>query len=531
MPNVSKQREPKQAAGNNAFNTTRAPSTQGQRTGCCIAGCIFWRGAACHHLTASVPRVPVAHGSRSMADELVFITANSPVIVLSAVIGVLILLIILVGSQKKDDVEKQPSATTKEKETVLRKEVRSLPKKKKVQEKKRDLKAPYLHPWLMTTLKGHSGSILDLDFNGNGKYLATSADGRSAQRAIQGPNINNQHSCHKTSSAGRTTPSRSPPSPLEGAWRLPVCADDLYHQLLRYRLTPQELYRCGYPRPCPDEPGRAVWLQADAATADSSRKTCCRCGSSFVITPGGEYYANDVCTFHTGRRGLAEFSCCGATGDEPGCERSDYHVCAQGARGECDAPARGFVRTRPRHGVAGGVYALDCEMCFTIRGLEVAKVSVVGSNGATVYDSYVRPGSPVLDYNTAFSGVTADHLRNVRTTLQDVQAVLLRLFTASTVLVGHGLENDLRGLKILHDTVVDTAVVFPHHRGLPFRRSLRSLVGAYLNRDVQDGTRGHDSVEDARACMELMLWKASRDQKLRERRNRGAGGRLLQPSF
>ncbi|XP_049519955.1 uncharacterized protein LOC119446217 isoform X2 [Dermacentor silvarum] len=255
----------------------------------------------------------------------------------------------------------------------------------------------------MTTLKGHSGSILDLDFNANGKYLATSADGRSSQRAVQGHN-----NWHKSSSVGgrtTTTAPRGPPSPLEGAWRLPLCADDLYHQLLRYRLTPQELYRCGYPRPCPDEPGRAVWLQADAASADSSRKTCCRCGSSFVITPGGEYYANDLCTFHTGRRGVAEFTCCGATGDEPGCEHSDYHVCAQGARGERDAPARGFVRTRPRHGVAGGVYALDCEMCFTIRGLEVAKVSVVGSNGATVYDSYVRPGSPVLDYNTAFSGV------------------------------------------------------------------------------------------------------------------------------
>lgn len=174
------------------------------------------------------------------------------------------------------------------------------------------------------------------------------------------------------------------------------------------------------------------------------------------------------------------------------------------------------------------MYALDCEMCFTIRGLEVAKVTVVGADGATVYDAYVRPGSPVLDYNTAFSGVTAEHLRNVRTSLQDVQAVLLRLFTASTVLVGHGLENDLRGLKLVHDTVVDTAVLFPHHRGLPFRRSLRSLVGAYLNRDVQEGT--HDSLEDARACMELVLWKAARDQKMRERRSRGSGGRL-QPSL
>lgn len=317
-------------------------------------------------------------------------------------------------------------------------------------------------------------------------------------------------------------------SPLEGAWRLTQCPDDLYRQLLRYTLTPQELYRCGYPRPCPGEPNRATWYQADmGCTADDSVKTCCRCGAAFIITAAGEYRASEACVFHSGRRGAgAELGCCGATLQDPGCERSEYHVCAQGVPADADG-TDGFVRTRPRHG-SHKVYALDCEMCFTIRGLEVAKVTVVGADGATVYDSYVRPGSPVLDYNTAFSGVTARHLRNVKTTLADVQAVLLRLITASTVLVGHGLENDLRGLRIIHDTVVDTAVVFPHHRGLPFRRSLRSLVGTYLNREVQDGR--HDSVEDARASMELLLWKANRDQKMRERRSLGSGGRL-QPSL
>ncbi|XP_042146980.1 transducin beta-like protein 2 isoform X4 [Ixodes scapularis] len=61
---------------------------------------------------------------------------------------------------------------------TARKENRAVPKRKKVQEKKRDIKTQYLHPWLMTTLKGHSGNILDLDFNVNGKFLATSADDR-----------------------------------------------------------------------------------------------------------------------------------------------------------------------------------------------------------------------------------------------------------------------------------------------------------------------------------------------------------------
>ncbi|XP_077554335.1 exonuclease GOR-like [Haemaphysalis longicornis] len=264
--------------------------------------------------------------------------------------------------------------------------------------------------------------------------------------------------------------------------------------------------------------------------AYSSRKTCSRCRASFVITQSGEYYANSACFFHTGRCSAIGFSCCGAPANHPGCNSSYYHVCPLGARDKWDTAALAFVCSRRRHGVTREVFALDCEMCFTIRGFEVARVSVVDCNGTTVYDSYVRPGSPVLDYNTAFSGITAAHLRNVHTTLQDVQAALLRLFNASTVLVGHGLENDLRVLRMVHGTVVDTAVVFPHHRGLPYRRSLRSLVGDYLNRGVPDGPLGHDSVEDAKACMELMLWKAAQDQEQRDGLSRWAGGRQRQPS-
>jgi WD40 repeat protein len=43
--------------------------------------------------------------------------------------------------------------------------------------KKRTDKSNYSHNWLLTTLKGHTGAVLDMDFSANGKYLATCADG------------------------------------------------------------------------------------------------------------------------------------------------------------------------------------------------------------------------------------------------------------------------------------------------------------------------------------------------------------------
>lgn len=42
---------------------------------------------------------------------------------------------------------------------------------------KRGADKNYDHPWLMTTLKGHTDQVYDIDFTSNGKYLATCSEG------------------------------------------------------------------------------------------------------------------------------------------------------------------------------------------------------------------------------------------------------------------------------------------------------------------------------------------------------------------
>ncbi|XP_073737427.1 RNA exonuclease 1 homolog [Callorhinus ursinus] len=64
---------------------------------------------------------------------------------------------------------------------------------------------------------------------------------------------------------------------------------------------------------------------------------------------------------------------------------------------------------------------------------------------------------------------------------------------------------------LIHTSVVDTTVLFPHWLGLPHKRSLKSLVADHLQRIIQDN--GHSSSESAAACMELVLWKVKEDLK------------------
>ncbi|KAG8313929.1 nucleic acid binding [Homalodisca vitripennis] len=173
-----------------------------------------------------------------------------------------------------------------------------------------------------------------------------------------------------------------------------------------------------------------------------------------------------------------------------------------------NGPLEGFVRTLPRQNPTPedrpDVYALDCEMGFTVRGLELLKVTVITQDGSVKYESLVRPEAEIVDYNTRFSGVKEEDYRGNFKTLREVHSDLTEFIKEDTILIGHGLENDLRALRMVHSSCVDTAVVFPHRRGLPFHRALRDLVMYVLGRSIQDNPEDHDSTEDARASLDLL---------------------------
>jgi len=79
------------------------------------------------------------------------------------------------------------------------------------------------------------------------------------------------------------------------------------------------------------------------------------------------------------------------------------------------------------------------------------------------------------DYNTRFSGVAEESFSKATLSLASIRKALDNLINRETILVGHALDNDLKAMRIVHKRCVDTAILFPHQAGLPYRRALKDL--------------------------------------------------------
>lgn len=293
----------------------------------------------------------------------------------------------------------------------------------------------------------------------------------------------------------------------------------LYGILEKHKLTADELELHGFPMPSP-EPGRAqIKLKPNSTPAlPQNQRLCARCKKVYLIDKRGIPLYEEECIYHPMKkrtlRGDRNYLCCKSP-DDTGCVTSNTHVSEVSE----DRVLLGYQTTLPPSTTSDprnhAIYALDCEMCYTTIGLELTRVTIVDPQMKTVYESLVKPLNPILDYNTRFSGITHDQMERTSTNILQIQANILHLCNNNTILIGHSLESDLKALKIIHSSVIDTSVMFPHKFGLPHKRALKALASDYLQKIIQNSVSGHDSAEDALTCMELVMWKVKEDLKVK----------------
>lgn len=332
--------------------------------------------------------------------------------------------------------------------------------------------------------------------------------------------------------------------------------------LLRRILTPIDaLANMGYVPTAPTEEETAN-SKAGVAGADNW-EVCDRCAQRFQVFVGrrpedGALTSGGACNFHWGKVSFPEkipgdhgqrpktWLCCGENySDSTGCFTHPNHVF------KANNPSRlasvlNFATTPDNPAVpADRAVCFDGEMGYTVYGMELIRLTATSwPDGAEILDVLVCPLGEILDLNTRFSGVKPEHLSRAEpwrsgdplvppTSDDDEQGqvikkrlkvvsspavardLLFSLLAPSTPLIGHGLENDLNSVRVIHPTLFDTVLAFPHKKGLPSRNGLKQLMSTLLNRKIQEhqGSEmiGHDSAEDARAAGELARLKVARE--------------------
>lgn len=69
------------------------------------------------------------------------------------------------------------------------------------------------------------------------------------------------------------------------------------------------------------------------------------------------------------------------------------------------------------------------------------------------------------------------------------------------------MESDLKMLKLIHDVVVDTSVLYPHKMGPPKKRALKTLCIEHLKRIIQeDGKKNLNTIFKLRVITIISIY-------------------------
>jgi hypothetical protein len=140
-----------------------------------------------------------------------------------------------------------------------------------------------------------------------------------------------------------------------------------------------------------------------------------------------------------------------------------------------------FILFPPTIKHAKAIISIDCEFCRTTVGLEVIRVIVVNEHLEVILNEIIRPKGDIVDLLEQVHGLSESQILSAQYRLQDIQQMLCQICDQNTLLVGHGLDCDLKGLKFLHFRVADTKVLF----NCESETTLASLSRRVLKKEIR----------------------------------------------
>lgn len=151
------------------------------------------------------------------------------------------------------------------------------------------------------------------------------------------------------------------------------------------------------------------------------------------------------------------------------------------------------------------MFGLDCEMCLTTAKInELTRVTLVDEDEKVLLDELVKPRNKIINYLTQFSGITKEMLDPVWTRIEHVQKAISDLLPSDAILVGQSLNFDLHALHMIHPYVIDSSVIYNVTGNRRNKTKLKTLTSLFLGEEIQTGTDGHCSAEDATASLRLV---------------------------
>ncbi|KXN86438.1 RNA exonuclease 3 [Leucoagaricus sp. SymC.cos] len=275
-------------------------------------------------------------------------------------------------------------------------------------------------------------------------------------------------------------------------------------------LSKEDMEKWGYMLEVPEGEG------GEESHVEGKVMKCERCSQPFQVSRTG---SDTECLYHWGKQQTTKqggekvrlYTCCSRpVAESEGCVHG-RHVFYESSPEDLHLRHPfSFLQPPSNSPKALDIAAMDCEMVYTTGGFRVARVSIIDGKGKEVFDQLVRMDEDVhvIDYITRFSGMNEESHSKATLPLASIRKSLDKLINADTILVGHALDNDLKTMRIVHHKCVDTAILFPHRAGPPYRRALRDLVREKLGKLIQtgDASTGHSSAEDAAASLDLVRW-------------------------